>query len=180
MKNLMKILTTAFIILNLSSFAQPQTIQGYSFDKYPAKVSNAPKAKLNLSSHELGKTFRTMITQGYKNAKVGFGGYYVMIQIGCGSGCARYVMVDIRDGKIYEVLDEALSGMGCSSYNEDFVNNKPNSRLFMSVSCSESEIENTSNANQEFIYTILIWNETTKKFSAPKEIKMNQIVKADN
>jgi len=89
-------------------------------------------------------------------------------------------MVDIRNGKIYEILDEALSGMGCSSFNEDFVNNKPNSRLFMFVSCSESQIENTPNANQEFIYTILIWDEATKKFSAPKEITMNQIVKDNN
>ena len=179
MKKLPKILTIVLLLLNLSALAQSQSILDYTFEKYPAKVSTAPKAKLNLSSHKLGSTFRTVITEEYKNGKVIFGGHYVLVSWGCGSSCEQLAMIDITDGKIYQVLDEATHGMGCSSSAyENFVGNKSTSRLFMSISCNESEIENTSNSNQEFIYTILIWDEAAKKFSTPLEITKNEIVKS--
>ena len=155
-----------------------QTVEGFSFEKY--KVDNHSifkKAKLNFQSNQEAKYFKTRITEGYKSGKVDFAGYYITIIWGCGTGCINGVMVDIRDGKIYDLpLGEEFYYAGCSSNNEDeqeddSLNYFKNSRLFITTVCSENEIENTNNVKQEKSYFINIWNEQKKKFELSKKLE---------
>ena len=91
-----------------------QTIEGYSFEKYKVEIHSVnEKAEINFSSNPFWKHYRTRISKGYKNGNVDFGGYYIAIIIGCGVGCRLGAMVDIRDGKIYDLPLGGMSYAEC-------------------------------------------------------------------
>jgi hypothetical protein len=176
MKNKLLIIITLFNLTAIEINAQ--TIVGYSFEKYKIeKYAISKKAKLNFQSNPEAKNFKTRITEGYKQGKVDFGGYYITIIWGCGTGCINGAMVDIRDGKIYDLpLGEEFYYAGCFSNNEneqndDSLNYKDSSRLFITAICSENEIENTNKVKQEKLYFVNVWNEQKKKFDLIKKIE---------
>jgi hypothetical protein len=168
MKKIKLILTLAIFstVLNVNA----QTIEGYSFEKYDAEghhITN--KATINYQSNPKAKLFRTRITEGYNLEKTDFAGSYITIIWGCGTGCIDGVMVDIRDGKVYDLpLGEERAYMGCySNYETDEdkrVNYNLYSRLFITVACSETDITNTNNFKQEKTFFINVWNEQERKF----------------
>lgn len=165
------ILTIAIFLTVLNVNAQ--TIEGYSFEKYEAEGQYiTKKAEINYQSNPIAKIFRTRITEGYNSGKTDFAGNYITIIWGCGTGCIDGVMVDIRDGKVYNLpLGEEKAYAGCYSNNEkdERVTYKLYSRLFVTVACSETEISNTKNNKQKKTFFINVWNEQKKKFELINE-----------
>lgn len=131
-------------------------IDSINFDKYAVDVEEVvKKAPLDFSSYPDAKFFRTRIIDAYKSNTIDFGGHYVGVIFGCGASCIMGFMVDVRDGKIYDLplgeqnmcfwdLDKAI----CNSY----------SRLFISAICKENEDSKTAN------YIAYVWNEENKLF----------------
>ncbi|QNK63481.1 hypothetical protein H7F33_02945 [Pedobacter sp. PAMC26386] len=66
---------------------------------------------------------KTILTEGYRTGEIAFGGYYVTVIWGCGSDCISGVMVDVRNGKVYDLpLNEETSFNDChnsSDFNND-------------------------------------------------------------
>ena len=171
---------------NSSSLEKPfESIEDYSFDKYKVKIFPlSEKANINFSSNPRWKLYKTRLSRDYKNGDIDFAGYFITIIINCGVICRVGAMVDVRDGKIYSLpLDE---GMGyaecCSSRNigdEEGIYYKPDSRLFVSISCVETDIKNSKNKKQHKIYFINIWDENSKKFILKKKTEKNLIVERE-
>jgi hypothetical protein len=72
-----------------------------SFSDFRVLIEDA-SAEPGISSHGLGRKYRTTIREEYKNPKSLFAGHYSLIYWGCGSPCQMSVIVDRRDGKIYD------------------------------------------------------------------------------
>lgn len=161
--------------------ANAQTIAGYSFESYPStKNPITQKAKINYNSNPDAKYYKTRINSSYKTSKVDFASYYITTIWGCGTGCVAGVMVDVRDGKIYDLpLGEDTSSIGC--YSSDNVDEGTSytafSRLFIKGTCSETQIENTPNYKQEQKFFINVWNESKKKFELVKIVEKTHISK---
>jgi hypothetical protein len=156
-----------------------EAIEGYSFEKYEIK-----KVNVDFSSNPFWKTYRTRISEVYKDGNVGFGGYYVTVIINCGVTCRVGAMVDIRDGKIYSLpLGDDMGYAECYSnrnvVDDEGIHYKPNSRLFITSSCSETEIENSKNNKQHKVYFINVWDEAKKKFILEKKIEKSLIVERE-
>ena len=161
MKQTKTILTIGFMLLTSSIYSQK--IEGQKFESYPAKILSEQKAKLNLSSNKLGKTFRTAITQGYKNGKINFGGHYIIIFWGAGAGMSDGAMVDTRTGIIYNLpLTEENSYRGVYYDNNDNIKHKKNSYLFM---CYSSKTNETDENKIDLSYFYYKFNDMTKKFN---------------
>lgn len=166
---------------------------GYEFENYKAgKLTKFKKAEINYQSNKTARIYRTAITEAYSGAKeIDFAGYYILCFWGCGTGCMDGAMVDVRDGKVYDIpLGEENYYVGCNlaspssptarvgddddcclMYSDD-------SRLFISQKCSEYANTDTANiqAREHFIN---VWNEKTKRFEFVKSVKSEKIVPAD-
>lgn len=160
-----------------------QAVEGYFFDNYKIAVNTIDKkAELNYSSNPIAKTFKTRITEGYRSGKIDFAGHFITILWGCGTSCISGVMVDVRDGNIYDLpIDEFTAYIGCYQNDEDLDNERinylPNSKLLITMSCSQTEIENSPNLKQEKTYYINIWDDIKKKFVSKKQIKRTVVTK---
>nr|WP_315218414.1 hypothetical protein [uncultured Flavobacterium sp.] len=176
------IITIVFFTLLMSLVANSQTIEGYSFEKY--KTENQPiikKAKINYQSNSTAKTYKSRITEGYNAGKIDFAGHYILIIWGCGTGCISGAMVDIRDGKVYDIpLDEETAYYGCYSEEDERALYKPNSRLFITTSCNQTEIENSEKIKLEKTFFINVWNEPKKKFELIKKINKSYVKKSED
>ena len=172
-------LIIVFFIIGIQGRAQ--IIEGYSFNSFRVeKKSTRKKAKINYQSNPIAKIFRTRITEDYKFGKIDFAGHYITIIWGCGTGCISGAMVDVRDGKVYELpLNEETAYYGCYTNNDndvdDRVTYKPFSRLFITSICSETDTISSKYVKQEKIFFINIWNEQKKKFELIKKIKKNYL-----
>ena len=170
--------TIKFFILSMfflaTNYIYSQTEAGYKFSEYPAKKIEKTKAKINYSSNSTGSSFKTQIKEQYKNGKVDFGGHYITITWGAGAGLTVGAMVDIIDGKIYDLpLSEENSYRGTHHRENNNILYKPNSNLFICYSSLNSEKEGYVNLN----YSIYKWNDKAKKFSLikTKEITEKQV-----
>ncbi len=148
-------------ILLIAQDLTAQNIQGYSFDNYPTNLVSSQKAKINYSSNKLGKEYKTEITEQYKKGKIEFGGHYVLIFWGAGMGLTVGAMVDVKDGKIYELpLDEENSYRE-AYHDSDNILYKSKSNLFI---CYRPR-DNKSDKNKvDLTYYFYKWDDTTKKF----------------
>ncbi len=176
-----RILILISVICFISLEANAQTIAGYSFESYQStKNLVTQKAKINYNSSPDAKYYKTRINSSYKANKVDFASYYITTIWGCGTGCITGVMVDVRDGKIYDLpLGEETSSTGCYSSGsvDDETSYTAFSRLFVKGTCSETEIENTPNYKQEQKFFINVWNESKKKFELVKIVEKTDIKK---
>lgn len=131
------------------------------FEKFPSEhFAWTKKATLDLSSNESAKYFKTRITEAYTSNRTDFAGYYISVIFGCGASCILGFIMDVRDGKIYNLpLGEENSCL----FAEDRALFTPNSRLFVSGICKESP-EDTS-----VYYTAFVWNEEKKAFDTINE-----------
>jgi hypothetical protein len=170
LKGIEKITKTIALILFLSigNKSLSQTIEGYKFKKYKSStISSKEKTKINYSSYPTSRQYRTRIAEGYKYGTVNFAGHYITISWGCGTGCMSGMMVDIQDGKVYDLpMNETTFYYGCYlSDDVDYVMYNSKSRLFVTIMCSETEL------NFEKTYFINVWDEVKKKFVLLKKIK---------
>lgn len=127
-----------------------------NFSDFKVNIENA-KAKIDLNSNELGREFRTVIKQDYENPESVFAGHYTLASWGCGSPCQMSVIVDRRNGKIYESPPAAL-GYKFQKDSRMLIVNPPDSLNYYD-NCSYCKPE------------IYILNEATKKFEQRKPLQ---------
>jgi hypothetical protein len=171
---------TLFIIgALLTQNATAETVAGYTFEKYPAKIYTGKKAPLKLGEWRL---FRTRITDAYKHGEIGFGGSYVVTMWGCGTGCISGAMIDKKTGTVYglPVGEDTPLELGCYSVEDEMTDERlhfyPDSRLFITRNCEQEQIAETDTAIQKLTYFVNVWNEKTKKFELIKEVKQSKTV----
>lgn len=135
---------------------QHDYIKQLDFDKFKTEEYNiTKKAKLDFSSNENAKYFKTRIIEAYKSDEIGFASYYIEVIFGCGADCISGFIVDVRDGKIYDLP------LGEDYYcypSEDKAVFEKNSRLFISNICREN------NESEKIFYDASLWNESKKTF----------------
>jgi hypothetical protein len=125
-----------------------------SFSDFKVDVENA-NAKPDLNSHKLGQKFRSAISEEYKNDKSLFAGHYSLAYWGCGSPCQMSVIVDKRNGKIYDSPTASL-GYKFQKNSRMLIVNPPDSLGYYYKDCAYCKPE------------IYILNEATKKFEKQK------------
>lgn len=128
-----------------------------NFTKYAVEVQElVNKAPLDFSSYPEAKFFKTRITEAYnQGTSIDFGGHYIGTIFGCGASCIMGFMVDVRDGKIYDL---PLGEQNMCFWDIDKAISKSDSRLFISAICKENENSKTAN------YIAYVWNEEEKNF----------------
>ena len=164
-----------------------QTISEYQFKNYKTpKFVSTKKASINFTSNKTAKLFKTVITQTYKTAKIDFASYYTTVIWGCGTGCVSGAMVDVRDGKVYDLPlnpSNAYSGCFTNATNDDKDDRfeiNINSSLFITNICEESNTKKTNQKLQTKTYFVNIWNEKTKKFKSEKKVIVKKSSKINN
>ncbi|SOD18376.1 hypothetical protein [Pedobacter xixiisoli] len=137
-----------------------------NFERYKVDAQKIPvHAPIDWTSYPEAKDFRTRIIEAYKTDEVDFAGYYVMSIFGCGAGCIMGFMVDVRDGKIYDLpLGEENSCL----FAEDRAMGNLKSRLFIASICKE-KLE-----DKKVYYKAYLWNEDKKEF---EEVEKAAILK---
>lgn len=132
-----------------------------NFKKFPADdVTLTKRATLDFSSNESAKYFKTRITEAYASDRIDFASYYISVIFGCGASCIAGFIMDVRDGKIYDLpLGEENSCL----FAEDRALFKPHSRLFISGICKESP------EDEKVYYKAFVWNEDHKIFEKADE-----------
>ena len=184
MNKLKKLQRKIVILLLFFAFIQvnAQTIEGYSFQNYSVKKhSFVKKAKLNFQSNPSASIFKKWIIEGYEKSKdINFGGYYVLISWKMGTDSMEGVLVDSRDGKIYNLPPyPRTTGNNCYQDREELqkITYTASSKLFITTACKEFYIEENKEYKQEKIFYMSLWNEQYKKFELIKEVKKIKIVK---
>jgi len=138
--------------------SRASAVDSIDFKKYQTEARTpASKAAIAWQSYPEARGFRTRITEGYKNGEINFAAHYIAVTFGCGAGCILGFMVDVRDGKIYDL---PLGEENSCFYMEDAAVMKPDSRLFIAAICKE-EAESTS-----LNYKAYLWDEEKKTFGA--------------
>ena len=175
------------------STSHAETIAGYSFEKYPAKIYKGKKAPLKLGEWS---SFRTRLKAAHKDGEINFAGNYIVTTWGCGTSCVSGAMIDKRSGKVYgiplgeietETEDEDgvtpyESGMECVADGFELDDDErlafyPNSRLFITRNCKGVKVNETT-GKQLLTYYVNIWDEKTKTFKL-KKVKQSKLVKMD-
>ena len=79
------------------------------FEDFPVTtVYKGPHAPVDLSSNPEAATYRTRLREGAKKPP-NFAGHYVLVDWGCGTQCAVYMMVDAKNGSVFDA-PQALMG----------------------------------------------------------------------
>ncbi|AYO57357.1 hypothetical protein CO230_03990 [Chryseobacterium sp. 6424] len=165
MKKLLFSVALTFATLTINAQTKENSVEGYSFAKYPAKTEKVTKAKLNLTSNSLGKTYKTQISNQYKTEKINFGGHYVLTFWGAGAGLTQGAMIDAKTGKIYELpLTEQNSIRDCVYNDNENIFYKPDSNLFATFKCEPNKDEKI-----KLTYSFYKWDGKQFKFIGKKE-----------
>lgn len=139
-----------------------------TFEDFKAEYKETTeKAKIDFNSNPTAKGFKTAISESYKNGKVDFSGNYIIATWGCGTSCISGAMIDIRDGKVYDLpSEENWEGIG-NSFDSD----KASSLLITSISGVPL------GDNIVKIEKYWKWNETNKKFEFIKTVEIKDEIK---
>ncbi|MCX2493224.1 hypothetical protein OQX63_07055 [Pedobacter sp. PF22-3] len=126
------------------------------FERYQVDAEKVTKhAPIDWTSYPEAKDFKTRITEAYTTIEVDFAGYYVVSVFGCGASCIMGFMVDVRDGKIYDLpLGEENSCL----FAEDSAMGNLKSRLFIAGVCKENADD------KKVYYKAYLWDEDKKEF----------------
>jgi hypothetical protein len=126
------------------------------FKDFKAPVYKGPIAKLNIHSSHTARLFRTVLREGYKKPEVNFAGHYVLVYWGCGSPCKSGAIIDVKNGKVYDI----------PTAGEDY-DYKPDSRMLF----INPPMQNPPDTGWYYFKNrigdmpaIWIFNERTKKF----------------
>jgi hypothetical protein len=163
---MIKLILTLTILFSIT-ICNGQIIKEFPFEKYPSKISSSKKAPLKLSSHKLGKTYRTAIKRQYTAGKIDFGGHFVIVLWGCGTGCSDGAMVDTKTGIIYSIpIDLNNSYRGGNIEENHNIKYKADSKLFV---CYSSNREDENKLRLDYYY--YSFDEKLKKFNLIKKEK---------
>ncbi len=154
-----------------------QAVPEYQFKNYKTpKIVNIKKAPLDFKSNATAELFKTTISETYKTAKIDFATYYISVIWGCGTGCINGAIVDVRDGKIYNLpLNPSNAYSGCFSDTtnpdkEDRYEFEKNSSLFITIFCNDSDAKKMNEKLLTKTYFVNNWDEKMKKFNFVKKV----------
>ena len=71
-------------------------------------VYNGPHAPVDLRNPE-AQTYRTRLREGAKKPP-NFAGHYVLVDWGCGTECTVYMMVDVKNGRVFDGPQALMGG----------------------------------------------------------------------
>lgn len=142
--------------------ADAQDIAGYRFSDYPATLQNNSKGKSpDYAGNPAMKKNQANIRKRYTGAP-NFAGTYQVLTWGCGTGCLTGVLVDTRNGKIYELPELAANNCGRASEHakDDRLIIRKTSRLLLSAGCAMREGDQPAAE----IHKAYAWDEKSKTF----------------
>jgi hypothetical protein len=80
------------------------------FEDFPVStVYKGPHAPVDLSSNPEARAYRTRLREGAKKPP-NFAGHYVLVDWGCGTQCTVYMMVDVRNGRVFDAPQALMGG----------------------------------------------------------------------
>lgn len=137
------------------------TLLSPSFMYFPANVDNEAQTQslkhpIDFTSNPRASQFNTLISERYDNGTINFGGYYIIIWGKCSSGCIKGVLIDTRDGKVYD--------LPTTEGSVDFGNGIENYRYSVLLSTSRTSPDIPGTTNREVEITYWLWNESAKEF----------------
>jgi hypothetical protein len=81
------------------------------FEDFPVSAAyEGPHAPVDLSSNPEAQTYRTRLREGAKKPP-NFAGHYVMVEWGCGTECTVYMMVDVKNGRVFDAPQALMGGV---------------------------------------------------------------------
>jgi len=129
------------------------------FEQFPVTIFDGqPVIEPNFSSNSNSIYFKTKIKKSL-NEPANFAGKYNIVEIGCGTACLIWYMVDISNGDIFALEPRGLD-------TEYYVN----SRLIISSS------EYNSGDHEDELPSYLLWDEKTKTFQHYQTLQQLELV----
>ena len=131
-----------------------------SFDYFLPNTSfndTVLKHVVDFTSNSKGKRYQTIIESKYDSTAINFAAHYVIITWGCGSSCIDGVMVDVRDGKVYNLP----SNKGVSDLGNDvmyFANS-----VLLKTSFTDTTLK-PGTKTRPVKNSYWLWNESSKVF----------------
>ena len=82
-----------------------------TFADHPvASVYRGVPAAVDLSSHPVARTFRTLLRDGTRRGP-NFAGRWTVVRLGCGTNCHSFAVVDAVTGRVYPGPEAAALGV---------------------------------------------------------------------
>jgi hypothetical protein len=101
MKNCFANLLLAVLIVVMTVSGQTQSLQTYPFARYPAEGLYKGKPALPKLTTPTQREFRTVIRRGARKGP-NFAGHYTVVELGCGSNCVVFAVVNAANGEVYD------------------------------------------------------------------------------
>jgi hypothetical protein len=124
------------------------------------------KAKIDFNSNANAKKYKSVIVETYNSEKVNFAGYYIIATWGCGTACISGVMVDVRDGKVYDLpvaKNDEIIGNDYESKRESFL---------LKTKTTGFRFEGNQAFSKVHYWK---WNEQNKKFNYLKSAEVAEV-----
>ena len=127
----------------------------YKYNDFKIDTFSSKKALIDFNSNKQANKYKSAIVWSYNKFGLEFGGYYGLARWGDGPNTLHGVIIDFRDGKIYDLPDGSLD-YGYQKDSRLLIVNPPDSLGFYD-DCFYCKPE------------VWIWNESAKKFE--KQVK---------
>jgi len=130
------------------------------FEDFPVDtIYKGTKAPIDYKGNPTASLYRTVITYGYKRDSLNFAGHYCLVGWMCGAPCQDGVIIDLINGKVYNIPN-ASQGYVYKKDSRMLIVNPPDSTGYAMHPLVRPEI--------------WIWDEITKKFLEKKKKKFNK------
>jgi hypothetical protein len=131
---------TLSLVLALSAWAQPPNSRLPRFEDYPVIELFTGTPAAPVIETRGAKKYQTSIRRGVEQG-ANFAGHYIVIRLGCGSGCVLLPIVDARTGVIHrppmtDPFEFVMPMVGPLSSEVEF---RPDSRLWTMTACPEQQ-----------------------------------------
>jgi hypothetical protein len=96
-------------------------LQAPRFDAYPVIREKVANPRLDLTSNQVARKYRTVLRLGITEGP-NFAGHYRLIHWGCGTSCAMFAVVNLKTGRV--ITPEGFWGVGgVNLYADEFLPN---------------------------------------------------------
>jgi hypothetical protein len=133
------------VTVPIKKFDAPVGFQDYSVDTFKGE-----KSLINYGSNLTARRFKKVITQTYNDSGVMFGGHFSFVRWGCGTSCINGAIVDLRDGKVYDLPGATV----------DYSFRKDSRLLLVNPPDASGYYEDCGYCEPE----LWVWNDTRKEF----------------
>lgn len=152
--------TQNFCFVKSDKKSDKENLQNITFKYCPVNIENIHSispthSAIDWKSNVRGEKFRSTITQLYAKGKANFAGYYQVMTWGCGSSCQEGVMIDTRNGKIYDL--PTLKG-----YQD--IGSGTEQQFGSILLITYNSLKNPNTQKEERNNHYWLWNENSKEF----------------